>query len=92
MPRFAVLALARAVVLRTVAGDRDELAGDRQAPWLYRQAMPALGGAEMAERVVSDVIVAECVLRCGGPQRGCGIPTDDLCLLAMHGASRSAAH
>jgi hypothetical protein len=49
----------------------------------------ALGDAEMAERVVSDLVVRECVVSCVTPRRGCGIPADDLCLLAMHGAAFS---
>jgi hypothetical protein len=43
--------------------------------------------AELAERVVSAVAVADCLLSCSSPVRHCGIPAEDLCLLAMHGAS-----
>jgi len=56
----------------------------------YRPALLALGDPEMAEQVVSDAIVQACVSRCGSPWRGCGIPADGLCLLAMLGAPAPA--
>jgi hypothetical protein len=92
MPRFSALARARAVVLQSAAGDKDEVSYDRQVAWPYRQGVLAPGDAEMAERVVSHMSVAECVLRCGGLSRGCGIPIDDPCLLAMQGASQTVAY
>jgi hypothetical protein len=92
MPRFSAGALVRAVVLRSAAGDKDEVSYDRQPAWAYRQGVLVPANAEMAERVVSHVSVAECVLRCSSPSRGCGIPIGDPCLLAMQGASQSVAH
>jgi hypothetical protein len=52
------------------------------------QGLFTLGDAEMAEQVVSDAVVQECLMRCGIAWRGCGIPADDLCLLAMQGVAR----
>ncbi len=92
MPRFSALARARAVVLQSAAGDKDEVSYDRQVAWPYRQGVLAPGDAEMAERVVSHMSVAECVLRCSSPSRGCGIPIGDPCLLAMQGASQTVVH
>jgi hypothetical protein len=90
MPRFAALALARVVALQTADADRGKVSFHRQAAWSYRPALLRPADAEMGERVVSDVIVAECVLRCSSPRRGCGIPVDDPCLLAMQGALLTA--
>jgi hypothetical protein len=92
MRRFAAKAIARSAVLQAAPGDTDDLSHDQQAGWPYGQALLTLDDAELAEQVVSDVTVAECVLRCGSPWRGCGIPAGDLCLLAMQGASLSGAH
>ena len=47
----------------TAAGDKDEDTDDCHAGNLYRQALFTLDDAEMAEQVVSDVIVEECVWR-----------------------------
>ena len=90
MPRFAAMARARAVVLHTAPVDMAKVSYHLQTAWPYRPALLAPGDAEMAERVVSDVIVAECVLHCGSPWRGCGIPIDEPCLLAMQGALPTA--
>jgi hypothetical protein len=78
---------AREFRLKAPAGARRKavLRGDAAEP--YRRILLALGDGEMAERVVSDVVVQECLLSCGVPWRGCGIPADDLCLLAMQGAA-----
>lgn len=93
MPRFAAMARTRAVIFGAAAGDGAEVSLDRRQPaWPHRPAQLILDDAEMAEHVVSDAIVAECVLRCGGPWKRCGLPAGDLCLLAMHGARRSAEH
>jgi hypothetical protein len=86
MRRFAAKAIARAAVRNTARGGEDDVSYDRPAAWRYRQALLTLDDPEMAEQIVSELIIAECVLRCGSPWRGCGIPADDLCLLAMHGA------
>ncbi len=41
--------------------ERDEATYDCHAPSLYRQAWLTLDDADLAEQVVSDVIVEECV-------------------------------
>jgi hypothetical protein len=92
MRRFAAKARAPAVGPQPAPDYKDEPSYDRQAAWPNHQVLLTLDDAEMAEQVVSDVIVAECMLRCGSPWRGCGIPAGDLCLLAMQGARVSAAH
>jgi hypothetical protein len=89
MRRLAAMARTRAVVLQDAAVGQGRVPCHRQAAWPYRPALLAPADAEMGERVVSDVIVAECVLHCS-PRRGCGIPADDPCLLAMHGALLTA--
>jgi hypothetical protein len=69
------------------AGSWDtEAQRDIAAPYQWTGLSP--GDAEMTEQFVSDMIVRECVLHCGGPWRGCGIPADELCLLAMQGANQ----
>jgi hypothetical protein len=78
----------RAPAIASVAGPKDEEISGPPAASSYRRFAPTLGDVEMAERVVSDVIVAECSLRCGSPWRGCGIPAEDPCLLAIRAASR----
>jgi hypothetical protein len=82
--------LVRGFVLKTSAGRKDEETFERHAAEPYGQILLTAGSAEMAEQVVSDATVAECVLRCGSSWRGCGIPADNLCLLAMQGLSQSA--
>ena len=41
MPRFSALALARAVVLQSAAGDKDAVSYDRRPAWPYRQGVLA---------------------------------------------------
>jgi hypothetical protein len=43
-----------------LAPDRAAAVYDRHAPGLYRQALLTMGDRDMAEQVVSDVVVAEC--------------------------------
>ncbi len=66
MLRFANPDIARGLVLDTTGGHRDEETYDRHATNLYRQALFALDDAELAEQVVSDVIVEECVRPAAG--------------------------
>jgi DNA-binding CsgD family transcriptional regulator len=61
MLRFAKTQIARGLVPGTPAGRRDQDTYDRHAGSLYRQAFLTVDDAEMAEQVVSDVIVEECV-------------------------------
>jgi hypothetical protein len=82
--------LARGFHPKFSAASNHEKALRGDAPQPCRRTLLTVGDAEMAEQVVSDAIVQECVLRCGSPWRGCGIPADDLCLLAMRGAARPA--
>jgi hypothetical protein len=90
MNRFPAMNLARGFLLKACAGAKRKVAHQGDAAESYRRILLTFGDAEMAEQVVSDVIVQECVLRCGSPWRGCGIPADGLCLLAMQGAARPA--
>jgi hypothetical protein len=61
MPRFAKPEIVRGNVPATAAGQTDEDVYDRHAGNVYRQALFTLDDAEMAEQVVSDVLVEECV-------------------------------
>ena len=61
MLRFAMTDIAHALVPDPAAVHKDEDTYDRHAGNLYRQALFTLDNAEMAEQVVSDVIVEECV-------------------------------
>jgi hypothetical protein len=61
MLRFAKPDVARGYVPATAAGRADEDVYDRHAGNLYRQALFTLGDTAMAEQVVSDVLVGECV-------------------------------
>jgi hypothetical protein len=90
MQWFPAVNLARGLLLKASADGKrkEEHRGD--AAESYRRILLTFGDVEMAEQVVSDVIVQECVLRCGSPWRACGIPVDDLCLLAIQGAARPA--
>jgi hypothetical protein len=88
MRRFGTADRVRAPAIANVAGRKDEEISGPAAASSYRRFAPTLGYVEMAERVVSDVIVAECSRRCGSPWRGCGIPAEDPCLLAIRAASR----
>lgn len=62
MLRFAKTDIAFGFAPGAPAGHRDQDTYDRHADRLYRQAFFTVGDAEMAEQVVSDVIVEECVL------------------------------
>jgi hypothetical protein len=90
MPRFRAMDLVRGFALTGSADRKGAANSKRRGAEPYGQIQLAASSAEMAEQFVSDVSVRECVLRCGGLSRGCGIPADDLCLLAMQGASQSA--
>ena len=61
MLRFAKTDIARGYVPDTAAGHADKDVYDRHAGNVYRQALFTLDDAVMAEQVVSDVIVEECV-------------------------------
>ena len=61
MPGSAPTAGAQVPAATTTPGQRDQDIYDRHAAGLYRQALLTLGDADMAEQVVSDVIVDECV-------------------------------
>ena len=78
--------LVRDFRLRASAGAGHKAVHHGDAIEPYRRILPTLRDPEMAEQVVSDAIVQECVLHCGNPWRGCGIPADAVCLLAMQGA------
>jgi hypothetical protein len=60
-------ALNRAAAAATMTVGRDEAIYDRHAAGLYRQALLTLGDAGMAEQVVSDVVLDEC-LRSAPPE------------------------
>jgi hypothetical protein len=90
MHRFAATSLARGFLMKASAGAKGKEAHHGDAAESYRGILLAFCDLEMAEQVVSDVLVQECVLRCGSPWRGCGIPADDICLLAMQAAARPA--
>jgi hypothetical protein len=83
--------LARGFRPKASVGSKYKKAHQGDAAESCRRTLLTPRDAEMAEQVVSDVIVQECVLNCGGPWRGCGIPAEDLCLLAMQGAARPTA-
>ncbi len=61
MLRSAKPDIVRANVPAAAAGHTDEDVYDRHAGNVYRQALFTLDDAEMAEQVVSDVLVEECV-------------------------------
>jgi hypothetical protein len=61
MLRCATPDAGRGLAPATAAGHADEDIYDRHAGNVYRQALFTLDDAGMAEQVVSDVIVAECV-------------------------------
>jgi hypothetical protein len=61
MLRFAKTNNVRSFRPGTPAGHRDQDTYDRHAGSLYRQAFLTTDDSEMAEQVVSDVIVEECV-------------------------------
>jgi hypothetical protein len=82
--------LARGFRPKASVGSKYKKAHQGDAAESCRRTLLTPRDAEMAEQVVSDVIVQECVLNCGGPWRGCGIPAEDLCLLAMQGTAGSA--
>jgi hypothetical protein len=86
MFRFAALTHPRTAALRSAAVDKGEVSYHGQAALPHRPAPLRSGHADLAEQVVSDVMVMECLLHCGSPWRRCGIPADDPCLLAMQGA------
>ena len=60
-------ALSRAAAAATMTVSRDGAIYDRHAAGLYRQALLTLGDAGMAEQVVSDVVLDEC-LRSAPPE------------------------
>jgi hypothetical protein len=91
MPRLPALDLVRGFVLKTPGGRTNDGTSERHAAEPNGQILLTAGSAELAEQVISDVIVAECVLRCVRQWRGCGIPADNLCLLAMKGAGWTRA-
>jgi hypothetical protein len=63
MPESSKTTLVRPSFTATAPRDRDADTYDRYAPGLYRQALLTLDDAGLAERVVFDVIVDECVRR-----------------------------
>jgi hypothetical protein len=78
--------LVRGFALKASAGRKGGENSPCDGTELRGQIRLTAGSAEMAEQLVSQVIVGECMLRCGNLSRGCGIPADNLCLLAMQGA------
>ena len=60
-------ALSRAAAAASLTVSRDGAIYDRHAAGLYRQALLTLGDAGMAEQVVSDVVLDEC-LRSAPPE------------------------
>jgi hypothetical protein len=87
MHRFRAKNPAHGFLQRASAGGKHKDAHHSDAAEPYRRTVLTLGDAEIAEQIVTDAIVQACVLRCSSPLRGCGIPADDLCLLAMQGAA-----
>ena len=85
MHRFSAVNLARGLLPKAFAGAQRNETYQGDDAGSYRPALLASGDAEMAEQVVSDAMVRACVLGCGSPRRGCGIPAEDHCLLAMLG-------
>jgi hypothetical protein len=90
MPRFPAMDLVRGFALKASAGRNGAGNSGRDGAERYGQVRLTAGSAELAEQLVSEVILGECILRCGSLSRGCGIPADNLCLLAMQGASPPA--
>jgi hypothetical protein len=64
--------------------ERDEATYDRHAAGLYRQALLTLDDRGLAEQVVSDVIVAECV-RPAAPASGDSAPASGDCAAPASG-------
>lgn len=89
MHRFSAVNPARGLLPKASAGAQHNEAHRGDDAGSYLPALLTFGDAEMAEQVVSDAIVQACVLGCGSPWRGCGIPADDDCLLAMLGTAQS---
>ena len=89
MHRFAAMNLARGLRPKPYAGAQHNKAHQGDDTESYRSTLLAFGDAEMAEQVVSDAIVQACVLACRSLWRGCGIPADDHCLLAMLGTDQA---
>jgi hypothetical protein len=90
MPRFPAMDHVRGLALKASAGRKGGGNSGRDGAERYGQIRLTAGSAELAEQLVSAVIVGECLLRCGSLSRGCGLPADNLCLLAMQGASQPA--
>jgi hypothetical protein len=88
MHKFPAKGLVHGFARKAAAGNKHDETHQRSSAEGHRQILAALGTAELAEQVVSDVIVQDCVLRCGGSRRGCGIPAEDLCLLALRAAGK----
>ena len=61
LPESGKPALSCAAAAASVPFTRDEAIYDRHAPGLYRQALLTLGDTSLAEQVVSDVILGECL-------------------------------
>jgi DNA-binding CsgD family transcriptional regulator len=61
MLRFAKVDTGRGSVPDTAAGRKDKDIYDRYADSLYRQALLTLEDCALAEQVVSDIVVGECV-------------------------------
>jgi hypothetical protein len=70
---FSKTTVALSSVTASTPGDRDADVYDRHAAGLYRQALLTLDDPGMAEQVVSDVIVGECV-RSSAPAHPLGDP------------------
>jgi hypothetical protein len=89
MHRFSAMNLARGLLSKASAGAQHKEAYQGDDPESDWPLLLAYGDAEMAERVVSPAIVQMCALGCGSPRRGCGIPADGHCLLAMLGTAQA---
>jgi hypothetical protein len=61
LPEPGKPALSRAAATASLTLSRDEAIYDRHAPGLRRQALLTLGDTGLAEHVVSDVILDECL-------------------------------
>jgi hypothetical protein len=61
LPEPGKPALSRAAATASLTLSRDEAIYDRHAAGLYRQALLTLGDTGLAEQVVSDVILDECL-------------------------------
>jgi hypothetical protein len=79
MPGSAPPAGAHVPAATTAPGQRDQDIYDRHAAGLYRQALLTLGDTGLAEQVVSDVIVDECVRPAAADRR----PGATRCRLAL---------